>query len=136
MRNLAKKLTMVFASGCLGGLVNSLVLWLFGAASVTASLGVKLAPDLSAKWLYPRLIWGGIWGGLFLFPILRNHVVGQGILLSLGPTIVQLFVIFPYQANKGLFGLALGEWTPLFVFFFNAVWGITAAVWFRYVWKG
>lgn len=116
--------------------MNSLVLWLFGAAGVTASFGVKLAPDLSAKWLYPRLVWGGIWGALFLLPILRNQVVGQGILLSLGPTAVQLFVVFPYQANKGILGLDLGLLTPLFVFFFNAVWGITAAIWLRSVGKG
>jgi len=136
VRNLARKVSMVFASGCLGGLVNSLVLWIFGAAEVTADLGVKLAPDLNARWLYPRVVWGGIWGALFLLPVLRNQVAAQGILFSLGPTVVQLLVVFPYQAHKGLLGLDLGLLTPLFVFFFNAVWGITAAVWLRYVGKG
>ena len=31
MGNLAKKITMVFGAGCLGGLVNSLAVWLFGS---------------------------------------------------------------------------------------------------------
>jgi hypothetical protein len=38
-------------------------------------------------------------------------------------------VIFPYQLNKGMMGLDLGTLTPLFVLFFNAVWGVAAALW-------
>lgn len=94
-------------------------------------LGVRLAPAFTAKWLYPRLIWGGIWGFLFILPIFRNQPFAQGLFFSLGPSIVQLFVIFPYQANKGLLGLDLGTLTPLFVLFFNAIWGLTAALWLR-----
>jgi hypothetical protein len=66
MRNLAKKTSLVFAAGCLGGLVNSLAVWIFGDFGITAALGVKIAPQLSPAWLYPRLVWGGIWGLLFL----------------------------------------------------------------------
>jgi hypothetical protein len=99
------------------------------------SLGVKLAPHLTANWLYPRLVWGGIWGVLFLLPIFRNRTVRQGLFFSLGPSIVQLFMVFPYHANKGMLGLDLGRLTPLFVLFFNAVWGITTAIWLRWVGK-
>jgi hypothetical protein len=135
MRNFGHKLTLVFSSGCLGGLINSLVLWLFGQAGIPAKFGVKLAPNLSPHWLYPRLIWGGIWGFLFLLPMLRNDTLLQGLVLSMGPTIVQLFVVFPLQLGKGLLGLDLGNYTPVFVIFFNAVWGVTTAIWLRYVGK-
>lgn len=39
--------------------------------------------------------------------------------MSLFPTIVQLFVIFPYQAKKGVAGLELGLLTPVFTFVGN-----------------
>ena len=133
MKKLAKRLTVVFSAGCLGGLANSLAVWLFGAYGVTKSLGVRIAPDLSPGWLYPRLVWGGIWGLLFLLPVFRNSILRRGLLLSLGPTIIQLFVVFPYKADQGMMGLGLGALTPLLVFVFNAIWGITVAIWLRFV---
>jgi hypothetical protein len=131
VKNLFKKLSLVFAAGALGGLVNSTVLWLSGRAGITAELGVKLAPTFTPAWLYPRLVWGGIWGILFLLPLAQNRPFQQGLLISLGPTIVQLFVIFPYQLNKGMMGFELGPLTPLFVLFINAVWGVATALWLR-----
>jgi len=133
MKKLAKRLTVIFAAGCLGGLANSLVVWQFGAYGVTKSLGVRIAPDLSPVWLYPRLVWGGIWGLLFLLPVFRSSVLKRGLLLSLGPTIIQLFVVFPYKADQGMMGMGLGALTPLLVFVFNAIWGITVAIWLRFV---
>lgn len=136
MRSFFRNMTLVFGAGCLGGLVNSLVVWLFGRAGIPAELGVKLAPALTPQWLYPRLVWGGLWGVLFILPLFRTHPVAQGLFFSIWPTIVQLFIVFPYQANKGLLGLDLGTLTPVFVLFFNAVWGVTAALWLRMVGKG
>ncbi len=133
MKKLAKRLTVIFAAGCLGGLANSLAVWLFGAYGVTKTLGVRIAPDLSPIWLYPRLVWGGIWGLLFLLPVFRSNVLKRGLLLSLGPTIIQLFVVFPYKADQGMMGMGLGALTPLLVFVFNAIWGITVAIWLRFV---
>ena len=95
MNNLAKKLSLVFAAGCLGGLLNSLAVWIFGVLGVTSALGVKIAPSLSAPWLYPRLIWGGIWGLLFLSPLMQRRFLYRGLIFSLGPTLVQ-----QYQRDK------------------------------------
>lgn len=127
-----KQLSAVFAAGCLGGLINSIAVWLFGSIGITSALGVKIAPTLSAAWLYPRIVWGGIWGVLFLLPIFGNKMVLRGLLFSLGPTLIQLLVVFPIKANKGLMGFDLGLLTPAFVVFFNAVWGLTAAIWMRW----
>lgn len=135
MKSFFRNLTLAFAAGTMGGLVNSLVLWLFGRAGIPAELGVKLAPALTPAWLYPRLVWGGIWGFLFVLPIFRNQPFAQGLFFSLWPSVVQLFIVFPYQANKGLLGLDLGTLTPVFTLFFNAVWGLTAAFWLRMVGK-
>jgi hypothetical protein len=121
-----RKLSLVFAAGCVGALANSVVAWAFGSVGITAALGVSIAPALTPAWLYPRVVWGGIWGAQFLIP-LRESVITRGLILSLAPTAVQLFVVFPYKAHKGMMGLDLGALTPLFVLFFNAVWGIVTA---------
>lgn len=123
-----RKLMLVFAAGALGGLVNSLVVWQFGSLGISQALGVAIAPGWSPQWLYPRVVWGGLWGFLFLLPMLNNQLLAKSFLLSLFPTIVQLFVIFPYQTNAGVAGLGLGTLTPLLVLFFNWVWGLTAAI--------
>jgi len=34
---------MVFAAGCPGGLINSLTVWGFGRAGITAAAGVSIA---------------------------------------------------------------------------------------------
>ena len=134
MRKLARNLSLVFAAGCLGGLLNSLAVWSFGEFGINAALGVKIAPQLSPAWLYPRLVWGGIWGLLFLLPMLSTRIWSRGFIFSLGPTLVQLFVVFPMKAHKGAMGLDLGLLTPLLVILFNAIWGWTAAIWLR--WTG
>jgi hypothetical protein len=133
MNNIAKKLSLVFAAGCLGGLLNSLAVWIFGVIGITPALGVKIAPSLSALWLYPRLVWGGIWGLLFLLPLMQKRFLYRGLIFSLGPTLVQLFIVFPLKAGQGVMGFDLGLLTPLFVFVFNAIWGLTAAIWLRWV---
>ncbi len=48
--------------------------------------------------------------------------------MSILPTIVQLFFVFPYQTGKGFMGLTLGALTPLFVVFLNAVWGMVTSL--------
>ncbi len=123
-----RTLLIVFAAGALGALANSLVVWLFGHFGITAILGVAIAPELSAHWLYPRIVWGGLWGLLFILPMLQSRLFVKGALLSLFPTAVQLFVVFPLMAHKGIAGLDLGLFTPLLVLFFNWVWGFVTAL--------
>ncbi len=127
-----KEVSLTFAAGVLGGLANSLTVWLFGAVGLSQLLGVALAPKLTPAWLYPRLVWGGLWGWLFLLPIPRLTYPSRGCLLSLGPSLVQLFVVFPLQAHKGVGGIELGYLTPLLVLFFNAVWGLVTAMWLKW----
>ncbi len=123
-----RTLLIVFSAGCLGALANSIAVWLFGYFGITAELGVSIAPTLTPNWLYPRIVWGGIWGLLFLLPILKSKYLLKGAVLSLFPSLVQLFVVFPYQAGKGMAGLDLGQLTPLFVLFFNWIWGVVSAI--------
>ena len=123
-----KKLSIFFSAGCLGALANSIAVWLFGHLGITSSFGVSIAPSISPNWLYPRIVWGGIWGLLFILPMLQSKLLLKGAILSLFPTAVQLFVVFPLKAHKGIAGLDLGLFTPLFVLFFNWVWGFITAL--------
>lgn len=131
MKNSVEKTSVLFSAGSFGGLINGLVVWLFGAIGITTALGVKIAPQLSAPYFYPRIVWGGIWGFAFLLPFLKDRLYLKGLILSLGPTIVQLFVVFPIKAQKGVMGLDLGALTPFFVVLFNAAWGLAAAYWLK-----
>ena len=123
-----KKICIYFAAGCVRALANSLAVWLFGYLGITSSFGVSIAPSISPNWLYPRIVWGGIWGVLFILPMLNSKLMMKGALLSLFPTAVQLFVVFPFKAHKGIVGIELGLFTPLFVLFFNWVWGFVSAL--------
>jgi hypothetical protein len=124
---------MCFAAGVFGALVNSLVVWYFGHMGIPQRFAVSIAPQLTPIYLYPRLVWGGLWGGLFMVNVMRGSfftgIISRGVLLSLLPTLFQLFYVFPFLIGKGMMGAALGSFTPLFVIFFNAVWGISAALW-------
>jgi peptidoglycan/LPS O-acetylase OafA/YrhL len=127
-----------FAAGTLGALVNSLAAWLAGAWGVTALAGVKLAPDLSLEWLYPRLVWGGLWGLVYFLTVrthrVRRQWVRKGLYVSLLPTLAQLFYFFPHQTPYGPMGIGLGSLTPLFVLLFNFVWGFAAGFFTRLLW--
>lgn len=123
-----KKLFIFFTAGCIGALANSLVVWQFGQLGISGMLGVGIAPSLSPAWLYPRIVWGGLWALLFILPLMRSRLLYKGLVLSLIPTAVQLFVVFPFKAGKGMAGLDLGMLTPLMVLFFNAVWGLVTAL--------
>lgn len=128
---LANKLSIFFSAGSLGGLLNSIEVWLVGLLGISTSLGVQIAPELSPEWLYPRVVWGGIWGVLFFIPFLNTRLFTKGILFSLPLSLVQLFIVFPLKLNKGIMGLELGTLTPVFVIVSNVVWGLGAACWVR-----
>lgn len=129
--SVATSLSLFFAAGALGGLASSLVAWAFGEFGLARELGVSLAPRLTAAWLYPRIVWGGLWGGLFVLPLASPSWLKRGLLVSLGPSLVQLLLIFPVDEKRGLLGLELGPMTPLLVLFYNGVWGVVASWWLR-----
>ena len=125
----ARRLSVAFSAGALGGVANSIVVWLCGVQGITAAAGVRIAPALTKGWLYPRIVWGGIWGVVLLFPIIKKSHVLRGLVLSIAPTLVMLFLVFPSNGS-GMMGLDLGKLTPAFVVGFNAVWGIAAGTWY------
>jgi len=126
-----REFSAAFTGGCLGGVVNRLLIGFFGVQGINARLGVAMRPALSAHWLYPAIVWGGLWGFLFLLPFLRGRTLSRGLLFSLAPSLVELFFLLPLKEHAGILGLRLGLLTPVLVLFFTAVWGLVASVWYR-----
>jgi hypothetical protein len=124
VRAYARSLSLCFAAGAAGGLANGLALWAAG------QLGVAIAPGLTPGWLYPRLVWGGLWGALLLLPVAGGWL-RRGLLLGLAPALFQLFVVFPFWQGRGWLGVELGALTPVVVLGANAVWGVAAAGWLK-----
>lgn len=122
-----KKLLICFAAGSLGGLIMSLAMWATGYFGITSFLGVRIALTLTPPWLYQRIVWGGIWGFLFLLPILNSKAFARGTLICLFPTLVQLFYIFPCKMGKGMAGIELGPLTPVFILVCYWIWGVVTA---------
>lgn len=127
MRQFLDRASMSFAAGAFGALINSLAIWAAGEYHLTARLDIAIAPALTASWLYPRIVWGGLWGFLFMLPFMRGRWWLRGIVLSLAPSAFQLLYVFPHETGRGLFGLGLGALTPAFVLAANAIWGLSAA---------
>lgn len=131
MRRFALVLSATFAAGALGGLANALVVWWFGHAGWSALVGVHIAPHLSRFFVYQRLVWGGIWGAMFVIPVAPKRWALRGAILSLAPSAVTLLVLMPH-AGARLFGLAHGPLTPALVLLFNLVWGLVASGWLAF----
>lgn len=124
------RLSVVFAAGCLGGLATVITLFLFGWIGISDAMGVALAPPLTPPMIYSFMIWGGIWGFLFfVFPLVSLNIFLRGLLFSIAPTIIECLVVLPLKMHAGWGGVHLGMWMPLLVVIFNAVWGITTALW-------
>jgi hypothetical protein len=139
MSSFISRASIAYAAGCIGALVNSWLVWYMGRKGIPQKFGVAIAPAWSAAFLYSRLVWGGLWGLLFTLPMWQSGfwtgVFSRGILFSIFPTLFQLLYVFPSLGGKGMMGLALGKLTPVFVFLYNAVWGLCAAFWL-YLAKG
>jgi len=131
-------LCVCFCAGMIGALANSVAAWLAGAWGITALAGVRMAPFFNLPWLYPRLVWGGLWGLAYFLTVggsrRRRQWVRKALWISLLPTIVQLAYIFPNRTPFGFFGMELGALTPLFVFIYNIIWGFFVGLFTRLLW--
>jgi hypothetical protein len=127
-----KEVSLTYAAGALGGLINGLAIWLFGLIGINQLLGVAIAPQLTTPLIYNKLVWGAIWGWLFLLPFPRLSYTSRGLIYSLAPSLVQIFIVFPLALHKGVGGVQLGYLTPLLVLFYNAIWGLVTAIWLQW----
>ena len=107
IKRLLLKALIVFAAGCAGGLVNSIVVWLFGHLGITTALGVNIVPNLTAAWLYPRIVWGGIWGVSFSLAFCWWFLFCSRSALQYRTVFGAAIDCFSPQSSKGVTGIAV-----------------------------
>lgn len=127
---MVRKISGAFTGGALGALIDSFNIWALGQLGITGWLGIGLHPQFTAPWLYPRLVWGGLWAMLLLLPFFRQKTALRGILMSLVPTAMMFIMVFP-EMGLGLLGLKAGLLTPLLVLLLNFIYGMVASFWYK-----
>jgi hypothetical protein len=127
---LVRQASGAFTGGALGGLVDSLNIWFMGKVGISDLLGVGMKPEFTAPWLYQRMIWGGIWMLLLLLPVLKGRTAARGMLFSLLPSAMMLFIVLP-SMGKGMLGLGFGSLTPVVVIGLNLIYGLVASFWYQ-----
>jgi len=122
MRSFARRASLALVAGAFGALVNSAALQLVRLARPESGI-----PAWSPGWIYPRVVWGALFGLLLLLPLLRGRAAARGALVSLAPSVARLTVFAPAGGIGGAVAVVM-------VFLFNAIWGVAAALWFH--WTG
>lgn len=125
-----RKISAAFTGGAIGGFVDSFNIWAMGKTGISDLIGLAMKPEFNAPWLYQRMIWGGIWMMLLLLPLMEKRAIARGMLFSLPPSAMMLFLVLP-SMGKGMMGLGFGMVTPLVVLGLNFIYGIVAALWYR-----
>jgi hypothetical protein len=128
---ITRKISGAFTGGAVGGLVDSINIWVLSHIGITSLLGVSMKPEFTASWLYQRMVWSGIWMLLLLLPFWQNRIMLRGCIFSLLPSAMMLFMVFPGM-GKGILGLGFGTMTPIIVIGLNFIYGIIAALWYKF----
>jgi len=124
-----RNISLVFTGGAIGAFIDSFNIWFMGKVGISDLIGITMKPEFTAPWLYKRMIWGGIWMLLLLIPVLKNRLYLRGMLFSLVPSAMMLFMVLP-SMGKGLLGLGFGPLMPVVVIGLNLIYGIVASWWF------
>lgn len=127
-----RKISGAFTGGAVGGFVDSFNIWFLGVSGVSDLIGIGMKPQFAAPWLYERMIWGGIWMLLLVLPVLKKRVYLRGMLFSLFPSAMMLFMVLP-SMGKGLLGLGFGILMPVVVVVLNFIYGMVASLWYKKV---
>jgi len=129
MSNTLRQLAFCFSAGAVGGLAKALVSWMGARYGWDAAFGVHWSGALSAAFLYPRVVWGGLWAFLFLLPLARSSLAVCGLIWALVVTLVQLLVL-PLLTHAGLHFSLLPWFAALLL---NCVWGLATALMLRLI---
>jgi hypothetical protein len=121
-------LSLALAAGAVGGLLQALAAAACSYGGLNALVGSVWHHELSRTLIYRQVVWGALWGILFLLHRPRLPCLWRGMIFSLGPTLAQLLLAFPHQ-GQGWLGLSLGPATPLLAMGYGLLWGLSAAAW-------
>jgi hypothetical protein len=126
---IVRNISLAFTGGAIGAFIDSFNIWFMGKVGISDLIGITMKPEFTAPWVYTRMIWGGIWMLLLLIPVLKDRIYLRGMLFSLVPSAMMLFMVLP-SMGKGIFGLGFGMLMPAVVIALNFIYGIVASQWY------
>lgn len=124
MNQWLRRMAFCFSAGAVGGLVKALAAWACARYGWDDPFGVHYSAALAAAALYPKVVWGGLWGFLFLLPLARSSLWISGLIWGLVVTLMQL-VLLPLLTHAGLHLALLPALAALLL---NCVWGLATAL--------
>lgn len=125
-----RKVSAAFAGGVVAALLMAVVVWYLARLGLFARIGVTWRPGVSLNTLFFNGAWGGVWGLLFLLPVLKTQLLVRGMVLALPPAVFVLCYRMPH-AGHGILGLNYGDWAPLVILASWLCWGIITAFWYK-----
>lgn len=123
---LIQRAALYFTAAALGGMAVVLTVWALGQIGVADLFGVSIKPALEKSFLYRQMVWGGIWGLIFLAPLPIKSLWLKGLAMTLAPVAVAVCILLPL-AGKGFLGVELGALTAVYIYLVNIPWGLVTA---------
>jgi len=128
MHRWLRDLALCFAAGAAGGAAKGLLIWGCSYFAIAATLAGYLAGALYPPGLYARVVWGGLYGFLFLLPPARGSLWASALLWGGVASLLQLAVLPLLAHNSPHLAPAL----VLSTLVLNSVWGCVTAVLLRW----
>lgn len=114
---------LFYAAASVGGLMVGLTVVLLAQIGVADALGVAIKPKLELPWLYKLMVWGGIWGLIFLVPLKIKPLWLKALIFTLAPVLALLAYFIP-ASGGALFALDKGALAPVYLYVVNTIWGL------------
>jgi hypothetical protein len=134
MHRWLRELALCFGAGAAGGAAKGLLVLVCVYFPVSAVLGRHLANALHPQnlphdnGLYARIVWGGLYGFLFLLPVASGSVLLSGLLWGAVITLVQ-WVVLPLLHG----GLQFSLMPVMATLILNSAWGLVTALLLRWI---
>ena len=126
-----ERLSVAFTGGAVAAAVKNAAWWGLARHGIAEPYASAFAPHLTLTAFAPHLVWGSLWGLVFLIPLRWQSWWLRGALWSLAPAAVELFYTLPHRSGYGPMGLGLGTLAPLGVLAGALVWGLLTSLWIR-----
>lgn len=124
--SLEARAALLYAAASLGGLAVALTAWGLGAAGVADAVGVGIKPPMQLPWLYKLVVWGGLWGLIFLIPLRLGPLWLKALVLTIAPVLAALVIFIPLRGGA-MFALDAGPLAPFYIYAINIPWGLVTA---------
>ncbi len=120
-------LTLGFGAGAFGALISALAGALLNALRIQELIGLPPppAPESYLPLLYRLVVWGGIWGLLFVVPVMNRAWWLKGLVIGALATLAILLYFNPAVTTPPM--------RLAYVFVLNSIWGLAAGAWWALV---